>query len=117
MLPLALSAPEYRFPDYLRWLNGANCGSGPMWPEYLARDLRSEVQEMPVPMLLISGAKDMNTPVDLVRQWVDLVAAPQGKRMMVIDGSGHAFFLTDGDLFVAVVRKFGEEAGLLTAGD
>ena len=55
MLPRALAAPEYRLPDYRRWLDGANRGSGPMWAEYLERDLIAEVPVMPVPMLLISG--------------------------------------------------------------
>jgi pimeloyl-ACP methyl ester carboxylesterase len=63
MLPRALAAPEYRLPDYRRWLDGANRGSGPMWAEYLARDLLADVPAMPVPMLLISGASDWNTPV------------------------------------------------------
>lgn len=90
MLPRALAAPEYRLPDYLRWLDGANRGSGPMWPDYLQRDLFTEVPQMPVPMLLISGAQDMNTPVALVRAWYDAVEAPLGKRMEVLDDSGHA---------------------------
>ena len=79
MLPRALAAPEYRLPDYRRWLTGANRGSGPMWAEYLARDLIAEVPVMPVPMLLISGASDWNTPVPLVQRVVRSVEAPTGQ--------------------------------------
>lgn len=107
MLPRALAAPEYGLPDYPRWLGGANRGSGPMWPEYLRRDLFVEVPHMPVPMLLISGAHDMNTPVALVREWFEVVGAPQGKRMVVFDGSGHAPFLTETSRFVETLRSFG----------
>lgn len=106
MLPHALPAPEYRLADYRRWLDGANRGSGPMWAEYLARDLIAEVPRMPVPMLLISGAQDWNTPVPLVRDWFETVEAPLGKRMEVFDGSGHAPFLTETDRFVETVRGF-----------
>ena len=76
MLPRALAAPEYRLPDYWRWFDGANRGSGPMWAEYRARDLIAEVPRMPVPMLLIAGASDWNTPVPLVRVWFETVEAP-----------------------------------------
>lgn len=106
LLPRALAAPEYRRADYRRWFDGANRGSGPMWAEYLARDLLTEVPMMPVPMLLISGASDWNTPVPLVRAWFAAVEAPQGKRMAVFDGSGHAPFLTETNRFVETVRGF-----------
>jgi pimeloyl-ACP methyl ester carboxylesterase len=61
---MLLRAPEYSLGDLRRWLDGANRGSGPMWPDYRNRDLMAEVPVMPVPMLLISGAQDLNTPVD-----------------------------------------------------
>lgn len=109
MLPHALATPEYRLPDYLRWLDGASRGSGPMWPEYLARDLVAEVPLMPVPMLLISGAQDMNTPVSLVRTWFDTVDAPQGKRLEVLNASAHAPFLSETARFVETVRAFGSD--------
>ncbi|MGC9371189.1 MAG: alpha/beta fold hydrolase [Paracoccaceae bacterium] len=109
LLPRALAAPEYRLPDYPRWLDGANRGSGPMWGEYMERDLIAEVPMMPVPMLLISGASDWNTPVPLVQDWFAAVEAPQGKRMEVFEGSGHAPFLTETERFVETVRGFAAE--------
>lgn len=109
MLPHALAAPEYRLADYRRWLDGAKRGSGPMWTEYLARDLIAEVPRMPVPMVLIAGARDWNTPVRLVRDWFETVEASLGKRMEVFDGSGHAPFLTETDRFVEMVRGFAAE--------
>ena len=109
LLPTALAAPEYRLPDYPRWLDGANRGSGPMWADYVARDLFEDVPRMPVPTLLISGAQDMNTPVALVREWFEAVEAGQGKRMVVFDASGHAPFLTETGKFIETLRDFGKE--------
>ena len=107
MLPRALAAPEYRLPDYLRWFKGANRGSGPMWPEYLERNLIDEVPRMPVPILVIAGADDMNTPIPLVRDWLTQVESPEGKRLVIFEASGHAPFLTETDRFVTLVRSFG----------
>jgi pimeloyl-ACP methyl ester carboxylesterase len=106
MLPRALAAPEYRLPDYLRWLRGASRGSGPMWPDYLTRDLKKEVPVMPVPTLLISGAHDMNTPVVIVKEWFNAVEAPAGKAMEIFDSSGHAPFFTETERFIDVLHDW-----------
>ena len=103
---MLLRAPEYSLGDLMRWLDGANRGSGPMWPEYRARDLMAEVPVMPVPMLLISGAHDLNTPVELAADWFDAVEAPEGKRHEVFAASGHAPFLTEPERFAETVRNF-----------
>ena len=109
MLPHALAAPEYRLPDYGRWFDGANRGSGPMWTDYLLRDLIEEVPAMPAAMLLVSGAQDWNTPVSLVREWFEAVEAPLGKELVVFERSGHAPFLTETARFVETVRRFHAE--------
>ena len=103
---MLIRAPEYSLGDLWRWLDGANRGSGPMWPEYRARDLIAEVPVMPVPMLLISGGRDLNTPVELATEWFDAVAAPEGKRHEVFETSGHAPFLTEPERFAEAVRRF-----------
>lgn len=103
---LLIRAPEYSLGDLRRWLVGANRGSGPMWPDYRARDLIAEVPVMPVPMLLISGAQDLNTPVELATEWFDGVEAPEGKRHVIFETSGHAPFLTEPERFAEAVRSF-----------
>lgn len=103
---MLLRAPEYSLTDLRRWLEGANRGSGPMWPDYRSRDLMAEVPELPVPMLLISGAQDLNTPFELAAGWFDAVEAPRGKRHEIFARSGHAPFLTEPDRFARTLRSF-----------
>ena len=103
---LLIRAPEYSLSDLRRWLEGANRGSGPMWPDYRARDLIANVPVMPVPMLLISGARDLNTPVELATEWFDWVDAPQGKHHEVFATSAHAPFLTEAERFTDTLRSF-----------
>ncbi len=64
---------------------------------------------MPVPMLLISGARDMNTPVELAYEWFEAVEAGEGKRMVVFEDSGHAPFLTETNRFIKTLRGFAKE--------
>lgn len=64
---------------------------------------------MPVPVLLISGACAMTTPVALVRDWIPQVEALRGKQMVVFDASGHAPFVSKTEHFVKTARGFGVE--------
>lgn len=106
LVAMLIRAPEYSLGDLWRWLDGASRGSGPMWPDYRARDLIAEVPMMPVPMLLISGAQDLNTPVELAAEWFAVVEAPYGKQHLGFEASGHAPFLTEPDRFTDTVRGF-----------
>ena len=108
---LLIRAPEYSLGDLRRWLDGANRGSEPMWPDYRARDLMAEVPLMPVPMLLISGGQDLNTPVELAAEWFEGVEAPHGKRHLTFETSGHAPFLTEPERFAEAVRSFAASLG------
>ena len=103
---IMIRATEYSLGDLWRWLNGANRGSGPMWPDYRRRDLLADVTEMPVPMLLISGAADLNTPVELVAEWFEVVSARNGKQHVVFEHSGHAPFLTEATRFREILQGF-----------
>lgn len=106
---LAFRAREYALMDYLRWLRGARRGSGPMWEEYHRQDLIADVPEMPVPLFLISGAQDMNTPARLSAEWLRMVAAPAGKRHIIFERSGHAPFLSEPERFAQTLRQIARE--------
>lgn len=106
---MALRAREYALMDYLRWLRGARRGSGPMWEEYRRQDLISDIPVMPVPLYLISGAHDMNTPPQLSNAWLRMVEAPMGRRHIVFEHSGHAPFLTEPALFIQTLRDIAAE--------
>ncbi len=101
----ALQAREYNWVDYARWLHGANRGSGPMWPDYRSRELFAEVPMMPVPMFLISGAHDMNTPHALTQAHFAFADAPMGKRFFTFEDSGHAPFFSEPQRFLATLRE------------
>ena len=101
----ALRAREYSLMDYLRWLRGARRGGRPMWEEYRRQDLIAELPDMPVPIYLISGARDMNTPAQLSDAWLRMVNATGGKRHVIFEESGHAPFLTEPALFIETVRQ------------
>ncbi len=101
----ALLAREYSPLDYLRWIRGAQRGSGPMWkqPRYADFDARRDVSHLNVPAFFITGERDFNTPLALTRSFVESLAAPAGSRLLPIADAAHTPFLADPDRFHAVM--------------
>ncbi|MEL7833479.1 alpha/beta hydrolase [Fodinibius sp. Rm-B-1B1-1] len=95
----ALGADEYTFADFKQWFNGANRGSGPMWVETNNTDLFTEIDTLDVPVHFFTGAKDYNTPHELVKEYYRFVEAPEGKALVVFDQSAHTPFIAEQDKF------------------
>lgn len=103
ILPVALTAPEYCFLDYLRWLKGSTRGSGSMWQEVHPDNLFTQIHRLDVPVYFLSGENDMNTPLQLVREYHQMLDAPQGKTLVVFENAAHTPYLSQPDAFVDVV--------------
>ena len=94
----ALGAREYSLPDYIRWLKGANRGSGPMWQETNNIDLFSEIDSIKVPVYFFTGVKDYNTPHILVKEYFKFLAAPE-KYLVTFKSSAHTPFIAETERF------------------
>jgi pimeloyl-ACP methyl ester carboxylesterase len=100
LIRIGMAAPEYGLLDYLRWLRGANRGSGPMWDPVFARpiDLMAELPSLEIPVFLLSGREDYNTPMELVAEYHRSLEAPY-KELVVFEGAAHTPFLADPQRF------------------
>lgn len=101
----ALQSPEYGPGDYRAWLRGARRGSGPMWeePAYRDFDARHSAPRLEVPVFFISGGRDLNTPVEAVRRYMEVLDAPQGKELILFEEAAHTPFFHDEERFVKVL--------------
>jgi len=96
---ISFGAREYTIGDYVKWLRGANRGSGPMWEELRDFDLFRDVPSIDIPVWFIVGENDYNTPAKLVEEFYQFVDAPGGKTLFVLEGVAHAPFMGDPELF------------------
>ncbi len=96
---VALQSPEYKFQDYYYWLQGATRGSGPMWEESQDFILFHSVTRIDIPVYFFSGAKDRNTPLSLVEEYLSSLEAPAGKELVVFSNSAHTPFMAEPELF------------------
>ncbi len=109
LLCSALTSPYYRWRDYPRWLNGARRGSGPMWEQYGEFSAIEQVPRVEIPVHFISGSRDMNTPVQLVREYFEALDAPLGKGLHIIDDAAHAPFLGNPAEFRRILEAIASE--------
>lgn len=94
----ALISDEYTPGDLLKWLDGANRGSGPMWEESRLFNVFEEVPELQIPVWFIAGENDYNTPVELIKAYKEQLQAPE-KHMIVIENTAHTPFFGAPDRF------------------
>ncbi len=58
----------------------------------------------PLPVLVVQGANDLNTPASLAREWVEGIRAPH-KHFELIPDAGHGVGYTFGDQVLAQVER------------
>lgn len=109
---IAIHSKEYRLSDFKRWLDGANRGSGPMWDSYITWDAMKEVPKVTVPVYFFSGKNDYNTPLELVRDYYEMLKASKGKELFVFEDSAHAPFMKEPDRFFDSLKKVKSETYL-----
>ncbi len=97
---VAAKAPEYTFIDYFRMLDGMTRGGGPLHDEskMMQFNFIEQVPAAEIPVYFLIGAKDYNTPLELVEKYYKVIDAPQ-KGLVVFEKSAHTPFYRENDQF------------------
>ncbi|MEK6481028.1 alpha/beta fold hydrolase [Catalinimonas sp. 4WD22] len=118
----AFRAPEYGLLDYMRWLNGANRGSGKMWDEIYTYNTNfiNQIPSLDIPVFFLSGKNDYNTPYQLVKEYYEILEAPMSE-LIVFENSAHTPFLGEPEKFsseiIQIKAKLGFKVGNQTSSD
>lgn len=102
---IALASPYYSLSDLGRWIKGANRGSGPMWKEALAFSTFRDVPLLDLPVFIIAGANDWNTPAELAESWSRSVESPKGCEFILFPQAAHTPCFADPVRFAAVLSE------------
>jgi pimeloyl-ACP methyl ester carboxylesterase len=101
---IAARAPEYNLRDYKRLLNGMNRGGGPMHRDGIMGGFNymEEIPAIDTPVYFLIGKKDYNTPYKLVKEYFNLLEAPQ-KDLILFEQSAHTPFLAEPEKFSSTI--------------
>ena len=91
-LPLFIAglwnASEYTLPDKINFFRGAIASMRLLWPELLTVNLFEQAPRLEVPVYLMTGRHDYETPHPLAERYVEVLQAPH-KELVWFEDSAH----------------------------
>lgn len=99
-----LSAPDTGLKDIRDWLTAGQFSIGRLYAEMMAYSDRTAPAPIPVPLVIIQGDEDIQTPTVLAREYFDKLQAPS-KQFVLIPGGGHSAVFAMPDAFHAALLK------------
>jgi pimeloyl-ACP methyl ester carboxylesterase len=96
----ALTTPSYSLKDAYTLFDAFGFSSEALFGELMGYDARRLGTKFQVPILILQGDSDLQSPASLVEEYFSSVEAPR-KELVVLGGEGHAAILTLPDVFLA----------------
>lgn len=100
-----LTAPGARPWDMVQNLMGGFFTIFRLWKELLTWRLEDDGLRFTMPVLILQGMEDMQTPTPLVEEVFPKLQAP-AKSLLLVPEAGHVALLTHMDLCLAEIRRF-----------
>lgn len=103
LLPVVFTAPGAGLKDIADWFAGQKFSIGRIYPEMMAYSDHDAARPFAVPVVIIQGDEDIQTPTVLARAWFDKLQAPE-KQFVLIPGGGHTAIFMTPEAFHAVLK-------------
>lgn len=99
----ALTAPDARLRDVWDWIIAQQVSIRRLYGELMTYGDRSPPPRFEVPVMVIQGEEDIQTPTSLARDWFETLTAPS-KAFVTIAGGGHNAILAMPEAFHTALR-------------
>ncbi|WP_422485623.1 alpha/beta fold hydrolase [Gudongella sp. DL1XJH-153] len=92
-------SPEYGIIDKVNYFRGILMTFNHVYPQLYDIDLRIDYNKLEVPIYFFLGRHDINAPLSLVEDYVNILDAPH-KEIVWFENSGHNPWINESDRFV-----------------
>ncbi len=96
--------PEYNFIDKINWVRGQYRSERLLGSDFRKVDFRNSAAHLKVPIFIIQGKHDMQTPTSLVRDYFEKLQAPE-KELHIFEHSGHIPMVEEKERFLAILDR------------
>lgn len=103
VIPMLFSG-EFSLTDIIGLIKGHKLVLDVMWPEVGATDFKKTCTKFDIPLFILDGKLDKNTPSELVEDWFNMIEAPR-KELIWFDNSGHNPMGDEGEKFKKILRE------------
>jgi pimeloyl-ACP methyl ester carboxylesterase len=110
----AVISPDFSLRDL--WVHGAsqNYSGRVLYPEIMAYNAYAHGTAFQMPVLVIQGDEDMQTPAVQAQEYFARLTAPS-KRLVLLPGGGHRAIIAMPDQFLAALRAYVRPVALESA--
>jgi pimeloyl-ACP methyl ester carboxylesterase len=98
---MSITGIESIDPD---WMKKSMMIANTMWSELITIDIEDKVQNINIPMLSITGAKDIMVPFRILEKGFENYGGP--KEYFILENSNHMMFVDEPELFISKVIDF-----------
>jgi len=84
-----LLSPEYSLMEIIENSTDPNFAVRNLWDDIANINLFEQVPKLDVPVYLIAGKHDYNTPTELVKEYFEQLEAPEGKHFVLFENAAH----------------------------
>ena len=99
---------EYNWIDKINWVRGQYRSERILGPVFRKTDFRTSARQLHVPIFIVQGQYDMQTPTELVSEYFELLQAPV-KRLFLFEESGHIPMVEEKEKFLQVLDSMVSE--------
>ena len=98
---------EYNWIDKINWVRGQYRSERILGPVFRQVDFRKSAQTLQVPVLIVQGRYDMQTPTELVIDYFEILETP-AKKLYLFEESAHIPMVEEKGKFLDVLKKMVE---------
>lgn len=105
----AISSPDYRFRDFMNWLNSLNRSLDRLLPAWNFVNLEAPAATINTPVYIISGAEDFTITHSTTYSLFKSITAPKGKTFFRFPKSAHMPFVEEPQRFLETLLRIKRE--------
>lgn len=104
VIRIILYAPEYTLSDKVKFVRGMMFSLQNLWPDVMHTNLINAIDSMQVPVFILQGVHDYQTPYVVAKDFYDQLQAPH-KEFFRFEHSAHSPLWEETEKFNAIVRE------------
>lgn len=102
-------AHEYTIPEKLNYVRASDYSMQFLWPEVIRRNLTAEIDSVRIPVYVLQGRFDYQTPFPVAKEFLQTLKAPD-KDFITFEQSAHSPNMEETKQFNTVVKALAEKA-------
>lgn len=104
VVKMIFNTKEYTFNEKINYMNGSLNSLKLLWPQVINHNLFNDIDSMEVPVYILQGKYDYQTPYSIAKDFYIQLKAPQ-KGFFTFENAAHSPMIEEVEKFNSIVRE------------